>query len=262
MIPEISHTACSAPPPLTDDELFSVLDDEADPGVMEHLAMCRACSERLTTFLEAERAFKQTLYRFECPSSLELVEYQSGDMPESSANNIAQHLKGCPRCRTELDGLNALDQREASASVPVLPLLPFQPNALSRRRRSNPAARYPQLPLRFQPSAHLSPGAALRGDVPLTLDVSLDELLITLNLKRLPGSATLSGVLVTDDPAQETQWHGALVQCSLNEKLIGQKLLDTRLSFEFVLVGDAPAPISLYIIATDGTTLALEDMTV
>ena len=54
---------CSAPPPLTDDQLSAALDGEADQVVLDHLERCPSCTARLEQARRAERALAGRLYR-------------------------------------------------------------------------------------------------------------------------------------------------------------------------------------------------------
>ena len=69
---------CSSPPPLTDDQLSAALDQTAVPDVIDHLASCASCAERLAAAQQAEQSLRSALYRWDCPAPQTLADYHLG----------------------------------------------------------------------------------------------------------------------------------------------------------------------------------------
>ena len=59
---------------------------------------------------DLDRQLRNNLYRYDCPPSVELGEYQLQMLPEAQANRIRAHLQACPYCRSELSQLAAFLQ--------------------------------------------------------------------------------------------------------------------------------------------------------
>lgn len=94
--------SCVSPPELTDTELMSYVDGEAEADVAAHLARCPHCRERAHRLARFQGRLTAQLYRLTCPSPAELGEYHLGLLPESQAAAIDQHLAECPHCAREV----------------------------------------------------------------------------------------------------------------------------------------------------------------
>jgi anti-sigma factor RsiW len=95
---------CQRPPELTEDELSALIDGEADDRTRDHVLHCPYCAERLARAQRLEGGLRMALFRKDCPSSLELAQYQMDmlDTPEDRAR-IEAHLSTCQYCRADLD---------------------------------------------------------------------------------------------------------------------------------------------------------------
>ena len=68
---------CSEPGAIRDEELLAYLAGEkVRPKVEQHLARCQRCTAQLAAFERLELALTSKLYRFDCPPSQVLGEYQ------------------------------------------------------------------------------------------------------------------------------------------------------------------------------------------
>lgn len=94
--------SCVDPPELETAQLLAFLDGEADPSVEEHLRTCAYCRERAGRLARLEGGLAARLYRVDCPSSLELGEYQLGRLGRERSAAISQHLRECPHCAREV----------------------------------------------------------------------------------------------------------------------------------------------------------------
>lgn len=96
---------CISPPELDDGMLLVYLDGEADPMVAAHLEKCSHCRERAGRLGRLQERMRAEMYRIDCPTSLELGEYQLGMLADAQARTIARHLKECPLCSREVSQL-------------------------------------------------------------------------------------------------------------------------------------------------------------
>jgi anti-sigma factor RsiW len=93
---------CVSPPELNDRELLVYIDGEADPQVMAHLERCSYCRQKALRLARLQKRLANELYRFTCPSTLELGEYHLGILPSEQAAAVARHLAECPHCAREV----------------------------------------------------------------------------------------------------------------------------------------------------------------
>lgn len=94
--------ACVSPPELSDRELLTYIDGEADQQVVAHLERCSHCQERARRLTRLQDRLTAQLYRVVCPSPLELGEYHLGLLPRDQAAAVAWHLAECPHCAREV----------------------------------------------------------------------------------------------------------------------------------------------------------------
>ncbi len=107
---------CSEPGLVRDEELLAYLAGErVRPVVEQHLARCPHCSVRLADFRRMELSFLSKLYRWDCPPSHVLGEYQLGMLEPETALAVRFHLRACVACIAELSTIG-----EFLAGDPVL----------------------------------------------------------------------------------------------------------------------------------------------
>jgi hypothetical protein len=94
--------ACVSPPELNDRELLTYIDGEADQQVVAHLERCPHCREKGHRLARLQDRLTTRLYRFTCPSPVELGEYHVGLLPRDQAAAVARHLAECPHCTREV----------------------------------------------------------------------------------------------------------------------------------------------------------------
>ncbi len=108
---------CSQPGIIRDEELLAYLaGEEVRTAVVQHLARCPHCSSRVALYQRMEQFLLKRLYRYDCPSSLVLGEYQQGLLDSPTSEQVARHLETCVHCAHELTTLEGFLQE---ASVPV-----------------------------------------------------------------------------------------------------------------------------------------------
>lgn len=101
----MNDTTCIYNTPLTGDELLMALDNQAAPEVAMHLSHCPGCQQRANDLSSLQQAVASSLFRVDCPSSLELGEYQLGLLPPERSIAIARHASLCPHCTQEIEAL-------------------------------------------------------------------------------------------------------------------------------------------------------------
>lgn len=97
---------CSEPGLVRDEELLAYLAGErVRPTVEQHLARCPRCSAQLADFRRLELSLSSKLYRWDCPPSQVLGEYQLGLLDSEAALAVRSHLRSCVGCAAELSTL-------------------------------------------------------------------------------------------------------------------------------------------------------------
>lgn len=230
---------CRYPPPLTEDELSAALDEQADAAVQQHLAQCPYCADRLAAARRIDQRLKNTLYRFDCPPSQQLVDYDAGLLDAPAAEQVRQHLSVCPRCSAELLRLHVfLD--DGNQAAPIFQIV------TSRRQRPHERIAQPRVDTVAWAARGLEDG--------VTQDWEVEGATIFLELNHRPEGLVLSGQVVD----QTTDWTGAVAELRQSGALQGVSVLDDLGEFRFNLTNTDAA--TLTITASSGVTLVLENI--
>lgn len=97
---------CSEPGLIRDEELLAYLTGErVRPVVEQHLARCPYCSAQLADLRQLEFSLLSKLYRWDCPPSQVLGEFQMGLLDPEVALAVRFHLRACVSCVAELNML-------------------------------------------------------------------------------------------------------------------------------------------------------------
>jgi anti-sigma factor RsiW len=97
---------CSRAGVIRNEELLAYLAGEkVRPLVREHLAECRHCFARLTAYRRMDLALSGALYRWDCPRSEVLGEYQLGLLGQEGSAAVRHHLVLCELCAAEVAAL-------------------------------------------------------------------------------------------------------------------------------------------------------------
>lgn len=114
---------CNAPGAIRDEELLAYLAGEmVRPFVTEHLAQCQSCTAQLASYQELESLLSSKLYRWDCPPSEVLGEYQLGMLSREMTAAVQHHLDICVLCAGEvatLTGFLANDPQLEERAVPA-----------------------------------------------------------------------------------------------------------------------------------------------
>lgn len=129
---------CSEPGLVRDEELFAYLAGErVRPAVEQHLARCPRCSAQLADFRRMELSLSSKLYRWDCPPSQVLGEYQLGLLDAEATLAVRFHLRSCVGCTAEL---STLGEFLAGDPLLVAQAAPLQPLAQESGRNNHRAS--------------------------------------------------------------------------------------------------------------------------
>ncbi len=107
---------CSNPGAVSDEELLASLDNGTmPPEVRKHLMHCQRCTALIQQYGHMERQLFHTLYRWNCPPSLTLGEYELDLLPAEQARIVADHIQSCERCTEEVAMLTTFMATESQA---------------------------------------------------------------------------------------------------------------------------------------------------
>ena len=127
---------CSAPGTIHDEELLAYLAGErVRPVVPQHLASCQSCTSKLADYRRIEHTLIGKLYRFDCPPSQILGEYELGMLSGEDAAAVKRHLSMCALCATDVATLaDFLTDDATLVEHPALPrhkdpVSPSSPNS-------------------------------------------------------------------------------------------------------------------------------------
>lgn len=186
---------CSQPPALSDAQISTALNGQASPDILAHLTRCASCAARYNQARQFERALKEQLYRFDCPSARQIADYHQGLLEGDVALVIADHLRNCPQCNAERERLRQFLAADQAALPQARP-----PAGLRGRTLGTIQARV--LPG--------STAVALRGAAPEPIIAEAGNHTILLQLRQ-DGShgMALTGQLLAQ-PAE--RWRASLVE--------------------------------------------------
>ena len=118
------------PGAVSPEDLIAYLDGEASPDVVAHVRDCPPCSATAAGYARDLRRLQGRLFRFACPPSHRLGEYELGVVSPEERTAIAAHVVECPRCTAELRTL-----RDFLAGDLVAGLADPAPGPVERLRR-------------------------------------------------------------------------------------------------------------------------------
>ena len=175
----------------TDEELISLaLDEEALPEeANNHLQQCETCQQRLARYKQVNTYLLSHLYRSQCPSGQELSLYCADLLPADERMRIANHVKECPLCTTEVT-----ETRKFLRTLDIeLPVSSWSPRALLRPIFATRVIRtQPQFAVRGNSFEAAWPRQYKAESVDLSLHLSLTS----------KGEHMLLGILTSIDPAE------------------------------------------------------------
>jgi len=185
---------CSVPPPLSDEQIEELLDGSTDPTLIDHIANCVSCAVRLKQAKTFETHLKARLYRWDCPTSDILADYDMNLLSESEHKRIAKHVETCPHCQSEIRDLRNFLNDD---SLPEI-----QTRAVMQPRKS---------PMRsIAKISKQAPATALRGKTAGPIMAQTDSgIMLFLEIHSEATQTILVGQIVSEG---EQNWEGALVK--------------------------------------------------
>lgn len=245
--------------PLSEEQLFAVLDGEAPPSILNHLERCPDCRERYTVLRTTEHKLRRMLNSLHVPPS-DLAAYRVGLVTGDSQTQIAQHLESCDYCRRTLSELESFAGLVETEPVRVAESAPRP----LRRRISEIVA---QIVRTGGNTGAETPGGyslgLLGGEMAVTPKLVLAEaegIKVTLELDRIGGQIRLSGSVATDDYSDQRTWEGAMMQIYQNNQVVTTAVLDRRGTFECAPI--PPVITTIRIRRNSGRPLALYNLAI
>jgi anti-sigma factor RsiW len=110
---------CIRPGEISDDDLIAYAAGERSQRVREHVRACARCAALAAEYTAVDARLSQALYRFDCPSGLELGEYHLGLLPVAQSRRVAAHLMRCPHCSAELATASGFFEEAATVAAPA-----------------------------------------------------------------------------------------------------------------------------------------------
>jgi hypothetical protein len=191
---------CVSPPELSDGDLLAYLDGEADTHAKKHLENCPSCRERAQRLARRQSDMTARVYRFDCPSPLELGEYRLDVLPADRAAGVTRHLTTCLRCTQEVAQLGGY-------LADLAPDLEMSPRERAGERLRVMVARLVSGGARGDLLAQPAPAyAGLRGreEQALPLIFEAEQVQVVLDVQAdpaHPGRQTILGLVAgVDDP--------------------------------------------------------------
>ncbi|MBI3243094.1 MAG: hypothetical protein HYZ49_12445 [Chloroflexi bacterium] len=236
---------CVSPPELDDRQLLTYVDGVAEHEVATHLERCLYCRDKARQLARLQDRLTARLYRFTCPSPIELGEYHLGLLASAKTMAVAQHLRECPHCARELVQLkNYLSDLEPVAEPGLLGRVKvLVARLVGGEQRGRPSGEPAFAP------AFVAVRGANHG--PITLEA--DGLLIVLDVQPATGGrVTILGQIAAED---QDQWTGAVVELSQGGALQMTTTVDDLGAFH--CAGILPASTEIKIISSDGITVQI-----
>ena len=111
---------CSTPGAIRDEELLAYLAGEkVRPFVVQHVAACPHCAQQLAAYRRIELKLTSKLYRWDCPPSQVLGEYQLGMLSKELTAAVNNHLSMCVLCTAEVGTLTNFMANDPMLAEPV-----------------------------------------------------------------------------------------------------------------------------------------------
>jgi len=241
---------CISPPEPEDKKLLAYLDGEADQETTLHLERCEYCHERARALARLHNLLTTRLYRITCPSSLELGEYHLRMLSASQMLIVAQHLRECPHCASEIVHLKDFLRDLAPAQEDRLL---EHAKILIARLVGGQAEPGKQKEIGFAPTA-----VALRGEAKGPLTFEADGVVILLDIQ--PASGGMMNILGQVAADNQEQWTGALVELRQGSELQFSTTVDDLGAFRSE--GIMPGSKELRIISKDSSLVVVSNFEV
>lgn len=232
-----SNLQCVFSNPLPDDTISDIIDGLADEDALKHLKDCEFCRNRVNNARGNELSLRSKLH----PSALKLGEYELGYLDSVEAGKIESHLKVCFRCRDEIETLRAfLVDGEKSPRMEIRPHTEANTQSTDQLIVREPLMA--EARVRFSP-----PQGAAKPHM-----IEAEQRGIKVSLTWYKARKSLDGQLM---PVEA--WEGALIMCYQPDS-VATTVVDDLGTFQIDQLPGGSA--KLYIVSTDGRTVALENL--
>ncbi len=239
--------ACSNPPPLSDEDISTILDGEGTPELRAHLQQCGDCAARFDQAQRFDQALASRLHRWDCPPAQELGDYHLGFTTQARERAIGAHLELCARCTAEVEELRVFLQADLQAPAPA----PVP--------RQTPPSHPPRtIFARLMPRSPSLAWGALRGADDGPLIAESPAATIVLETRQAPPQGVRISGQIADDQAKQERWDGALVEVRQQDQLVAVTFVDDLGGFTTAPV--TPTTTQLHIAARDGTLIVVEQI--
>jgi len=201
--------------PLSDEDLLSAIDNEAPPGVIDHLARCGYCAKQRDRLARFEARLQAAAAH---PSRQLLLEYEFNLLGADDARAIERHLDTCTECQALLSAYHA-------------EIAPPQKRAVRRAPSRTPAADWLRGSF-FRPLSALASSVASLGTLgdDGVIVSNTDGTSLFLKIETENERYTVGGQIVADDQAA---WTDAVASLSADESLVSVTLLNQNGQFRF-----------------------------
>src|SRR5690242_9848492 len=99
---------CITSPALDNIDIALYVDGEADEAVQAHIQQCPYCRERARHWTHLQNSLRRQLYRSNCPTPMELGEFQLDYLTGTQELVVSRHLQECLLCKRELEIMEQL----------------------------------------------------------------------------------------------------------------------------------------------------------
>lgn len=111
---------CLEPGAIHDEELFAYLAGEKVRRLVgQHLATCQYCANRLAEYRRLELTLSSKLFRWDCPPTQVLGEYELGMLSKELTAAVKNHLSMCVQCAAEVASLTGFLASDPMLAEPV-----------------------------------------------------------------------------------------------------------------------------------------------
>ncbi len=191
---------CISPSAPEDKILLAYLDGKSDSEIALHLEHCQYCQERVKALSATQNILISRLYRNSCPSSVEVGEYHLHLLTPARMLVVAQHVRECPHCTSEVNQLQEF----------LHDLAPKPENKLGEQAKTLLAHLVPK-----NKAGTSSPVLRGAGNAPMMFEV--DDIVVILDTKMAAdGKISILGQVAADEP---NDWTGAVVELRQAQRL-------------------------------------------
>jgi hypothetical protein len=240
---------CIFSAPLSDDDLFAVLDNEATTETLKHLETCPACTAKLERIRSFEQSIHTAMHRVDCPSEETLTDYLlSGE----NSKEVEKHLATCAHCQEEVSLLRTVFVvKEAQTSA--------QPATESMWQKAKDffqsvEEQFVQI-LLPQPVLAFERYKGTNGQGNHVLTFAVGSVSVMLSLEKVADGLKINGTIVDSDG--DEKWRDAHVELTSLADAARRYVVPVDDLETFIFNDILPGTFSLSIYAVGGQVLRL-----